>query len=50
MLYTRTTDLVQKLQAARRDLALEAALAKLDKFDLIILDDITVSGASNPHC
>lgn len=41
MLYTRTTDLVQKLQAARRDLALEAALAKLDKFDLIILDDIT---------
>jgi DNA replication protein DnaC len=41
VLYTRTTDLVQKLQAARRDLALEAALAKLDKFDLIILDDIT---------
>lgn len=41
VLYTRTTDLVQKLQAARRDLALEATLAKLDKFDLIILDDIT---------
>ncbi len=41
MLYTRTTDLVQKLQAARRDLALEAALAKLDRFDLIILDDIS---------
>ena len=40
VLYTRTTDLVQRLQAARRDLALEAALAKLDKFDLIILDDI----------
>ena len=38
--YTRTTDLVQRLQAARRDLALEAALAKLDRFDLIILDDI----------
>ena len=33
--------MVQRLQAARRDLALEAALAKLDKFDLIILDDIT---------
>ena len=32
--YTRTTDLVQRLQAARRDLALEAALAKLDRFDL----------------
>ena len=38
--YTRTTDLVQRLQAARRDLALEAALNKLDRFDLIILDDI----------
>ena len=41
VLYTRTTDLVQKLQAARRDLALESALAKLDKFHLLILDDIT---------
>jgi DNA replication protein DnaC len=39
VLYTRTTDLVQKLQAARRDLALEAALARLDRFDLIILDE-----------
>ncbi|OZB19862.1 MAG: hypothetical protein B7X58_02020, partial [Marinobacter sp. 34-60-7] len=29
VLYTRTTDMVQRLQAARRDLALEAALAKL---------------------
>jgi len=33
--YTRTSDLVQRLQAARRDLVLEAALAKLDKFDLV---------------
>lgn len=41
VLYTRTTDLVQKLQAARRDLALENALAKLDKYHLLILDDIT---------
>ena len=40
VLYTRTTDLVQKLQAARRDLALEQALVKLDRFDLIVLDDI----------
>ena len=31
---------MQRLQAARRDLALETALAKLDRFDLIILDDI----------
>ena len=39
--YTRASDLVQKLQVARRDLVLEAAVAKLDRFDLIILDDIT---------
>jgi DNA replication protein DnaC len=39
-LFTRTTDLVQKLQAARRDLTLPAALAKLDKFDCLILDDL----------
>ena len=32
VLFTRTTDLVQKLQIARRDLALEAAIAKLDKY------------------
>lgn len=41
VLFTRTTDLVQKLQIARRDLALEAALARLDRFDLLILDDLT---------
>jgi DNA replication protein DnaC len=40
VMFTRTTDLVQKLQQARRDLALESALAKLDKFDLLILDDL----------
>ena len=40
MLFTRTTDLVQKLQAARRDLILPATLAKLDKFDCLILDDL----------
>src|SRR5277367_2984723 len=40
VLFTRTTDLVQKLQLARRDLALEAAIAKLDKYHLLILDDL----------
>src|ERR1700736_5210495 len=40
VLFTRTTDLVQRLQIARRELALEAAIAKLDKFHLLILDDI----------
>ncbi len=40
VLFTRTTDLVQRLQTARRDLVLEAAIAKLDRFDLIVLDDL----------
>jgi hypothetical protein len=31
VLFTRTTDLVQRLQIARRELVLEAAIAKLDK-------------------
>ena len=30
-----------RLKAARRDLILEAALARPDRFDLVILDDIT---------
>jgi DNA replication protein DnaC len=40
VLFTRTTDLVQKLQLARRDLQLEAAIARLDKYHLLILDDL----------
>jgi DNA replication protein DnaC len=39
-LFTRTSDLVQKLQVARRELSLEAAIAKLDKYHLLILDDL----------
>ena len=40
MLFFRTTDLVQRLQRARHDLALENMLTRLDKFDLLILDDL----------
>ena len=40
VLFARTTDLVQRLQVARRELALESALAKLDKYHLLILDDL----------
>src|SRR5262245_22241743 len=40
VLFARTTDLVQRLQVARRELALEAAIARLDRYDLLILDDI----------
>src|SRR5579871_5767727 len=40
VLFTRTSDLVQRLQVARRELALEAAINRLDRFDLMILDDL----------
>jgi DNA replication protein DnaC len=40
VLFARTTELVQKLQLARRDLALEAAIDRLDKYHLLILDDL----------
>ena len=40
VLFTRTTDLVQRLQIARRELALEPAIARLDKYHLLILDDL----------
>ena len=38
--FARTTDLVQRLQLARRELGLESAIAKLDRYDLLILDDL----------
>jgi|HubBroStandDraft_1064217.scaffolds.fasta_scaffold117102_2 DNA replication protein DnaC len=41
VLFTRCSDLVQRLQAARRDLRLPQELMKLDRFDLLILDDLT---------
>jgi len=41
VLFMRTTDLVRRLQAARQTLQLESALAKLDHFDLLMLDDLT---------
>lgn len=40
VLFTPTYELVQELLVAKRDLALPRALRKLDKFDLLILDDI----------
>ena len=38
--FTPTYEIVQELLAAKRDLQLPRALRKLDKFDLLILDDI----------
>jgi DNA replication protein DnaC len=40
VLFTRCTDLVQKLQAAQRDLQVDAAIAKLDQYHLLILGDV----------
>ena len=40
VLFTRTTDLVQRLQIARRELSLESAITKLDKYHLLILDNL----------
>jgi DNA replication protein DnaC len=37
----RTTELVQRLQAARQSLQLPQMLAKLDRYDLLIMDDIS---------
>src|SRR5258708_986790 len=39
VMFARTSDLVQKLQIARRDLVLEAAIEKLDRYHLLILGD-----------
>jgi DNA replication protein DnaC len=44
VLFMRTSDLVQRLQIARRELALESTIAKLDKYHLLILDDIAYVG------
>ena len=41
VLFARCSDLVQRLQVARRDLRLPQELAKLDRFDLLILDDLS---------
>ena len=41
VLFARTTDMVQRLRAARQALQLEAAITKLDKYDLLILDDLS---------
>ena len=40
VLFTRTIDLVQRLQQARQAFSLESAIDKLDKYHLLILDDL----------
>ena len=41
VLFIRTTDIVQRLQAERQALQLAAAITKLDRFDLLIFDDLS---------
>ena len=41
VLFARCSELVQRLQAARRDLRLPQELTKLDRFDLLVLDDLS---------
>ena len=41
MLFARCNAIVQGLQAARQELRLPQGLAKLDRFDLLILDDLS---------
>jgi DNA replication protein DnaC len=41
VLFTRTTDLVQHLQTARQELKLATAIEKLDKYHLLVLDDLS---------
>jgi DNA replication protein DnaC len=45
VLFARTSALVQRLQAARRDLRLPNELAKLDRFDLLVLVDFQLRQA-----
>lgn len=41
VLFCNTTDMVQRLQVAWRELSLSSMLDKLDKYDLIVLDDMS---------
>lgn len=50
VLYLRTNELVQRLQAARRDLALPAYLGKLDRIDCLILDDLGYVRKDQSEC
>ena len=40
VLFSRTTDLVQQMQRARRDLTLANLIHRLDRYHLLILDDL----------
>ena len=49
VMFTRCGDIVQRLQAARRDMRLPQELAKLDRYDLLILDDLSYVRRDQPE-
>lgn len=49
VLFTRCSDIVQRLQAARRDMRLPQELTKLDRYDLLILDDLSYVRRDQPE-
>jgi DNA replication protein DnaC len=49
VLFASTNLLVQRLLAAKRDLELERALKRLDRFDVLILDDLGYVSARPSH-
>ena len=49
VLFARCSDIVQRLQAARRDMRLPQELAKLDRYDLLILDDLSYVRRDQPE-
>jgi DNA replication protein DnaC len=48
VILTRTSEPVQKFQASRQSLQLPSALAKLDRFDLILVDDLSYPKTASP--
>lgn len=49
VLFARCSDIVQRLQAARRDMRLAQELSKLDRYDLLILDDLSYVRRDQPE-
>ena len=49
VLFARCSDIVQRLQAARRDMRLPQELTKLDRYDLLILDDLSYVRRDQPE-
>jgi DNA replication protein DnaC len=49
VLFARCSDIVQRLQVARRDMRLPQELTKLDRYDLLVLDDLSYVRRDQPE-